>query len=226
MDALLKIQAELKAPKGQFNAFGKYNYRSCEDILEAVKPLLAKHGATLTISDDLQETASGVFVKATATIKAENKIEWACAFARHSVDKKGDDSQITGAVSSYARKYALNGLFCIDDTKDLDGFNTHGKDEPQTQQPQQGHTPRGGHAPSNRQSHAPRQNQQPPQPSARKPTMLEHMQQFGVTREMLEAAIGAPYEKFTDDDKRLLLKTLKLVKGGMPFADAIVEAQN
>ena len=119
---LLKIQEELKAPKGQYNSFGKYNYRSCEDILEAVKPLLQAHSCTLTLSDDIVQVGERYYVKATATIVTDNGESVAVtAFARESLDKKGmDDSQITGTASSYARKYALNGLFLIDDTKDAD----------------------------------------------------------------------------------------------------------
>ena len=119
---LLQIQSELKAPKSQVNSFGKYNYRSCEDILEAVKPLCLKYETTLTISDEIVEIGGRVYVKATASLNAydENYIS-VSAYAREPENKKGmDESQITGAASSYARKYALNGLFCIDDTKDAD----------------------------------------------------------------------------------------------------------
>jgi len=121
MKTLIKIQGELKAPKNQFNSFGKYKYRSCEDILEAVKPLCVKHEALLTVSDKVTLVGSYAFVEATATfIHGDFKHE-VTASARHAEDKKGmDDSQITGTASSYARKYALNGLFCIDDTKDAD----------------------------------------------------------------------------------------------------------
>lgn len=122
MKELIAIQAELKAPKGQMNKFGGYKYRSCEDILEAVKPLLKKYNAALTLTDDIIQISGDVFVKATATFYAETSAPVAVsAFARHPREKKGmDDSQITGAASSYARKYALNGLFCIDDTRDAD----------------------------------------------------------------------------------------------------------
>lgn len=133
---LRNIQSELKAPKGQYNSFGKYNYRSCEDILEALKPLLNKHNATLIINDEIQQTGERFYIKATVTfidIETGEKIE-TNAFAREEENKKGmDGSQVTGASSSYARKYALNGLFCIDDTKDSDTTNTHGKDSPQKQ---------------------------------------------------------------------------------------------
>ena len=122
-EKLIKVQCELKAPKGQYNSFGKYHYRSCEDILEGLKPALSKNKATLVLSDSIEIVNGRFYVKATATfIDTENgdKIE-NCAYARESEIKKGmDDSQITGATSSYARKYALNGLFLIDDTKDAD----------------------------------------------------------------------------------------------------------
>jgi len=131
---LSKIQSELKAPKGQMNKFGGYKYRSCEDILEALKPLLSKHKSTLVISDDIALVGDRFYIKATATFTdAENNQVSVSAFAREPLDKKGmDESQITGAASSYARKYALNGLFAIDDTKDADATNEH-KDEPQPQ---------------------------------------------------------------------------------------------
>lgn len=119
------IQKELKAPKSQYNSFGKYHYRSCEDILEAVKPLLGD--CVLTITDDIVLIGNRFYVKATARLSSSNEdyIE-NTAFAREADDKKGmDESQITGSTSSYARKYALNGLFCIDDTKDADTTNIH-----------------------------------------------------------------------------------------------------
>lgn len=130
VEKIIKVQSTLKAPKNQRNNFGNYNYRSCEDILEAVKPLLAENGLILTISDDMVMLGNRFYVKAEATITdGENKIT-NTAFAREEEIKKGmDASQITGAASSYARKYALNGLFCIDDTKDADATNDHGKQE-------------------------------------------------------------------------------------------------
>ena len=127
------IQSELKAPKGQTNKFGGYKYRSCEDILTALKPLLSKWSCTLAISDDIVEVGGRVYVKATATLaSSENDYSInVSGFAREAETKKGmDDAQITGSASSYARKYALNGLFAIDDTKDADATNTHGKGEP------------------------------------------------------------------------------------------------
>lgn len=121
MDALKKIQQELKAPKSQRNSFGNYNYRSAEDILEAVKPLLAKYDVQLTLTDDIIEVGGRIYVKATAYISDGNGCFGVTAFAREPEEKRGmDASQITGTASSYARKYALNGLFLIDDTKDAD----------------------------------------------------------------------------------------------------------
>ena len=120
-EAYSNIQFELKAPKGQYNSFAKYNYRSCEDILEAVKPILHKYKANLNLSDEVVVIGDRFYVKATATLMVEGQSISTCAYAREPEDKKGlDGSQITGTASSYARKYALNGLFCIDDTKDAD----------------------------------------------------------------------------------------------------------
>lgn len=122
-EKLALIQQELKAPKGQYNSFGKYKYRSCEDILEAVKPICAKYKTALVLLDDIKEVSGRFYVMAQAQLYdcEENGQISASAFAREPVEKKGmDDSQITGTASSYARKYALNGLFCIDDTKDSD----------------------------------------------------------------------------------------------------------
>ena len=122
-EKLLAVQAELKAPKEQYNNFGKYKYRSCEDILEAVKPLLAKNKATLRIADEIMLIGERFYIKATATFADIETGEAVTntAFAREDETKKGmDGSQITGTASSYARKYCLNGLFLIDDTKDAD----------------------------------------------------------------------------------------------------------
>jgi|TARA_E500000318_G_scaffold71659_1_gene66342 hypothetical protein len=127
------IQSSLKAPKGQTNKFGGYKYRSCEDILTALKPLLAEWGCSLTITDTIIEVSGRIYVKALATLldnDSDNGIPVA-GFAREADAKKGmDEAQITGSASSYARKYALNGLFAIDDTKDPDATNKHGKDIP------------------------------------------------------------------------------------------------
>lgn len=130
MKELITIQSELKAPKSQFNKFGGYKYRKAEDILEAVKPLLAKQKCTLIISDDIVMIGNRIYVKATSTIKNEKgECETTTGWAREEETKKGmDGSQITGASSSYARKYALNGLFAIDDNADSDTTNTGQQD--------------------------------------------------------------------------------------------------
>lgn len=136
MKELIAIQSELKAPKSQFNKFGGYKYRKAEDILEAVKPLLNKQKCTLTITDDIVMVGNRIYVKATATIKNEKgECETTTGWAREEESKKGmDGSQITGASSSYARKYALNGLFAIDDNADSDTTNDG---QQQTQQQSQ-----------------------------------------------------------------------------------------
>lgn len=122
-EKLVEIQTRLKAPKNNYNSFGKYNYRSCEDILEAVKPLLKEVGAALTISDDIMVVGDRTYLVANATLFDTESPDFVQnrAFAREPLEKKGmDESQITGTASSYARKYCLNGLFCIDDVKDAD----------------------------------------------------------------------------------------------------------
>lgn len=129
---LAAVQAELKAPKSQYNAFGKYNYRNCEDIIEAAKPLLKANGLLLMLTDDVELIGDRFYVKATATIidTTDGTSIYVTAYAREETEKKGmDSSQVTGASSSYARKYALNGLFAIDDTKDSDTTN-QGEDKP------------------------------------------------------------------------------------------------
>ena len=141
MKKLTEIQNELKAPKNQYNAFGKYKYRSCEDILEAVKPLLKKHDCTLTITDEVRRVGGIVFIEAIATITDSEGGQVAKAQAGIDPNRKGMDiAQSFGSSSSYARKYALNGLFLIDDTKDADATNDHGqqtKPQPKAQTAQQ-----------------------------------------------------------------------------------------
>ena len=130
MDKLIKIQSELKAPKGQHNAFGKYKYRSAEDILEAVKPLLKKYECLLTIKDKFTLIGDRYYVKAIARFVDGENVVKVSAYAREEGNKKGmDSSQISGAASSYARKYALNGLFLIDDNKDSDNTNTEKQED-------------------------------------------------------------------------------------------------
>ena len=131
-EKLLKIQGSLKAPKGQYNGFGKYKYRSCEDILEALKPLLVENKAVVTINDSLVQIGERYYVQAVATlidVEDGEKVS-VMAYAREALSKKGmDESQVTGATSSYARKYALNGLFAIDDNKDMDYMQGQFTDE-------------------------------------------------------------------------------------------------
>ena len=121
MEKLINIQTELKAPKSQLNRFSNYRYRSAEDILEAVKPLLKKEGCYLNLTDEVVQIGDRYYVKATVSLVSGEKTVSSTAYAREAQVKKGmDESQITGMASSYARKYALNGLFCIDDTRDAD----------------------------------------------------------------------------------------------------------
>ncbi len=131
LERLSNVQNDLKAPKGQYNDFGKYKYRSSEDILEAVKPLLAKWGLNLTLTDELVQIGERYYVKATAWVNMLENIKESVtvtSYAREEDTRKGMGAdQLTGAASSYARKYALNGLFLIDDTKDSDHTNDHGK---------------------------------------------------------------------------------------------------
>ena len=145
IEKLLKIQQELKVPKNRTNTFGGYKYRSCEDIVEAAKLLCHKEGLVLTLSDEMVEVGGRVYVRAEARVQTleSDKIKdvlstQACyGYAREAETKKGmDEAQITGSASSYARKYALNGLFAIDDVADPDATNTHDKDKsvtPETQ---------------------------------------------------------------------------------------------
>lgn len=136
-EKLIKVQKELKAPKGQYNSFGKYKYRSAEDILESVKPLNAEQGLLLTLTDEPVFIGEWHYIKATATITDGENTHSVTAYARESENKKGmDHSQVTGTASSYARKYALNGLYLIDDTKDAD------TDEYQNQNNQSNNTPK------------------------------------------------------------------------------------
>lgn len=127
-----KLQEELKAPKDMYNSFGKYKYRNAEGIMEAVKPLLVKYGLTLNVSDSIELVGERYYVKATATLYDTETATTliSTAYAREPIDKKGmDDSQITGTASSYARKYALNGLLLLDDTKDADTDEYHNQTE-------------------------------------------------------------------------------------------------
>ena len=136
--ALLQVQAELKAPKNQRNKFGNYNYRSAEDILEAVKPLLSKHGLSMHITDEVMEVGGITFINSTVIVSNGEEKVYASAQAGIDVNRKGMDiAQSFGSSSSYARKYAMNGMFLIDDTKDADATNTHGKSTTTTTAPKQ-----------------------------------------------------------------------------------------
>lgn len=118
---LCEVQSELKAPKGNYNQFAKFRYRKCEDILEAVKPLLLKRNIAITLDDDILLVGTWVFLKTTVTIRRGSESISVCGFARHAEERKGmDDAQVTGSSSSYARKYALAGMFAINDESDLD----------------------------------------------------------------------------------------------------------
>lgn len=208
--ALQAVQRELKAPKGQYNSFGKYKYRSCEDIVEAVKPLLNEHGLILTMSDDVVEfgnyahkkttgndvvetSGSRIYIKATATVidvVTGDKIE-VTAMAREPEEKKGMDcSQITGTASSYARKYALNGLFAIDDTKDADTDaykqQTSGSQTPQNRPQQPVNIGKGS-------------NNTDMRTKAMK-SLTEAIKQCGVTKEEVSAIAGVKYGKVSTKD--------------------------
>lgn len=134
---LQSIQQKLVAPKGQYNSFGKYSYRSAEDILEALKPILQEHDATLILQDEIVQIGDRYYVCATAQLYAVGDTIGTQAYAREDENKKGmDGSQITGAASSYARKYALNGLFMIDDNKDADTDAYHNQNSQEPSKPQ------------------------------------------------------------------------------------------
>jgi len=205
-EKLLIIQSKLKAPKGQYNSFGKYSYRNCEDILEAVKPLLSEVKATLLLSDVIEQIGDRYYVKATASfIDMEDngqRIE-VTAFAREEESKKGmDSSQVTGAASSYARKYALNGLFAIDDTKDSDSTNQHGKGDAVETRPKT-------------QTKAPDKPKTQSFDSSKMATVLQNTAKgLGMTEEELLSFAEAEYrvqtlEQLTREQGLALLTTMK-----------------
>ena len=252
MKELIAIQTELKAPKNQRNDFGKYNYRSLEDITEAIKPLLLKYQCQLTFSDEIvpfgeprvvkvenkdgsYEVVAGlhIYVKATAMLtNSTGESVSAVGWARHADDKKGmDDSQITGATSSYARKYAANALLAIDDCRDADVTNKHGKETPET--------PRGAAtAPPRTQTRPAAQSRPQLPPAASAPVcannpetdtdkMIKFMASLGVTVEMMQAAIGTDVANFADDDKAIIKRAVQIMrKDNLDFEAAMVEAQN
>ena len=199
-EKLSNIQSELKAPKSQYNSFGKYSYRSCEDILEAVKPICKNNKAVCTINDEIVLVGDRYYVKATAWLIDTESGERInnIAYAREEDEKKGmDGSQVTGASSSYARKYALNGLFAIDDTKDSDATNK-GEDKPKTSVKQE-------------KSEQPKQAQKPQPEQAQKPaatfqklTKTEIVTKYGVknveaTIAWFEERFGIPFNEWDED---------------------------
>ena len=196
-EKLLSIQTELKAPKSQYNSFGKYNYRNCEDILEAVKPLCAKYKAVSVMGDEVIQIGERYYIKSTARLidlESDGVVE-NTAYAREEAEKKGmDGSQVTGASSSYARKYALNGLFAIDDTKDSDTTN-NGQTTPKegTKAKQTGKT------------------------EAWKLTKSELVQVYGVknaeaTIAALEKKLGVPYAEWNQETTQKVRETLERMK--------------
>lgn len=202
---LTTIQNELKAPKNQLNKFGGYNYRNCEDILEALKPLLLKHNSAVTLSDELVMVGDRFYVKATATLHcfSDDVIDTISvyAYAREEESKKGmDGSQVTGASSSYARKYALNGLFAIDDTKDSDATNT-GSNSSESKTPKQ----------------APTKTTNEPKAAPIKPVeALSFVVADGITVEMLfkqyKNDIDSIYESGTDELKNAIDQVRAYIK--------------
>ena len=193
MIKLVEVQAALKAPKGQYNSFGGYKYRSCEDILEAVKPLLKENGLQLTLTDEPVEVGGRIYIKATAAVTDGQAIVKADGYAREPKEKKGmDESQITGTASSYARKYALNGLFLIDDTKDAAATNDHGKVQQQARKA------------SPRAKAKPQQQQQDPLKPA-KARLWHALQNYaaahgGIADQLLEGVRSRPDARMDDPE--------------------------
>ena len=173
IEKLSRIQSKLKAPKNNMNKFGGYKYRSCEDILESVKPLLSSEGLALIITDHVVQVGDRYYIKAVATVKDKDGETSVEGWAREEENKKGMDSmQLTGATSSYARKYALNGLFAIDDTKDSDATNDHGKEPPKTESKPQ---------PSGKISE-PQQKRMVALAKGKKPVISEVLKEYGYQR--------------------------------------------
>lgn len=195
MDALIKIQEALVATKDQYNSFGKYNYRSTESILAALKPLLTENSAYLTLNDEIVEVGGRVYVKATASLTQGDKTVSASAFAREAAEQRGmNEPQITGSSSSYARKYALSGLFCIDDTKDSDATNDHGKGEK---------------LPQEKKSEVPASTQNATDPPAKPPrpqlvTVLEHMRKCSAREPLDQLHTQALTHTWTDAQKKTI----------------------
>ena len=225
-EKLSNIQSELKAPKSQYNSFGKYSYRSCEDILEAVKPICKNNKAVCTINDEIVLVGDRYYVKATAWLIDTESGERInnIAYAREEDEKKGmDGSQVTGASSSYARKYALNGLFAIDDTKDSDATNK-GEDKPKTSVKQE-------------KSEQPKQAQKPKPEQAQKPaatfqklTKTEIVTKYGVknveaTIAWFEERFGIPFNEWDEDATTVARSKLEDQKKKREAAEQNKEAE-
>jgi hypothetical protein len=189
---LSEIQQKLKAPKSQFNKFGGYEYRSCEDILTALKPLLG--GAVILLADEIVQIGERYYVKATATLREGEEVITTTAFAREEEIKKGMSSdQVTGSASSYARKYALNGLFAIDDTKDSDTTNTH--DKPSPSQPVPAQQPTQAPVPQQHSEYQPDPNRplQGAMTDAQNRAIFGNIKRLGITDVELKAKFGIPH---------------------------------
>lgn len=209
-EKLRKAQVELKAPKGQYNSFGKYSYRSAEDILEAVKPINLKHGLTLHLSDEIVLVGDRFYIKATATVSDGESQIVISAYARESEAKKGmDESQITGTASSYARKYALNGLYLIDDTKDADTDEHH----KQTNQGQK-QTSKKAAQTTQKVEQAPTPEQQDEYTKQANRTLadalIKHHGYTGKTiKEHISKVAGKPFEQVSATESYTILMALK-----------------
>ena len=205
---LMRIQSDLKAPKGQKNAFGGYKYRSCEDILEAVKPLLRREEMILIISDEIVSVEGRVYIKATATVSDGVTFMKAEALAREADTKKGmDPSQVTGATSSYARKYALNGLFCIDDTKDADTDAYTKQTQEKEKKPDFGSASKP--EPQQTESDQPFNIEEPEEESAELRGLRELMKKDKITEDQVLGAFKGKFSAIENIDKKSINDLIK-----------------
>lgn len=205
---LMRIQSDLKAPKGQKSAFGGYKYRSCEDILEAVKPLLRREEMILIISDEIVSVEGRVYIKATATVSDGITFMKAEALAREADTKKGmDPSQVTGATSSYARKYALNGLFCIDDTKDADTDAYTKQTQEKEKKPDFGNASKP--EPQQTESDQPFNIEEPEEESAELRGLRELMKKDKITEDQVLGAFKGKFSAIENIDKKSINDLIK-----------------
>lgn len=203
---LMRIQSDLKAPKDKKNMFGGFNYRSCEAILEAVKPLLKREGMILVISDEIVAVEGRIYIKATATVSDGTSFMKAEALAREADTKKGmDPSQVTGATSSYARKYALNGLFCIDDTKDAD-TDAYTK---QTQEKKPDFGSASKPEPQQTESDQPFNIEEPEEESAELRGLRELMKKDKITEDQVLGAFKGKFSAIENIDKKSINDLIK-----------------